>query len=274
MSIRKIVILEAIILVILTGMVVWFRYLRSREDIKLKSMVTTEAALDMEPHPHKAGSEGESPRASEEEINKVLDRLEQTLAEEEISAQENPEEETTEDLSHAEPSETSEGSTLVSGNQIAEVPVTITLSDGRVLAEFPGKLYAYSEYTEGTWNPRPMTEEEKRRYAELMDELLHSNPSKERKREIYEELNRINAETQYPSLRLSLGITIHEPDPRKLADKLEEMLWKIESGEMEIEWHNVPDAYAEWVAEKAKEELIKGLRERIENLKIKFGGAN
>jgi len=52
MDARKIVILGAITLVILTGMVIWLGYPRSKRDVKLKSTVVTEAAPDMKPHPH------------------------------------------------------------------------------------------------------------------------------------------------------------------------------------------------------------------------------
>jgi len=63
-----------------------------------------------------------------------------------------------------------------------------------------GTTLEFTYYSEGTWNPREMTEEEKRRYGELSLEIREVEPGSEREKEIAAEINRINAETRKPNL--------------------------------------------------------------------------
>jgi len=66
-----------------------------------------------------------------------------------------------------------------------------------------GKKYRITRYGVGTWNPRPMTKEEEKRFAELTQEFS-TRPPLERRREISAELNEIKAETSYPSKIVSV----------------------------------------------------------------------
>lgn len=81
---------------------------------------------------------------------------------------------------------------------------TTVIFDGIPVEVEIGKKYRVIRYGVGTWNPRPRTKEEEKRFAELLQELLFENPSKERKREIHAELNAINAETSYPPKKVSV----------------------------------------------------------------------
>lgn len=81
---------------------------------------------------------------------------------------------------------------------------TTVIFDGIPVEVELGKKYRVTRYGVGTWNPRPRTPEEEKRFAELLQELLFENPSKERKREIHAELNVINAETSYPPKKVSV----------------------------------------------------------------------
>jgi hypothetical protein len=71
--------------------------------------------------------------------------------------------------------------------------------NGRKILLEGGRKYRIIYHTPGTWNPRPMTPAEQRRYEQLTERLktLHSGEEKQR---VIQEIDAIRAETVRPGL--------------------------------------------------------------------------